>query len=158
MASHFNYRPPQTGQLRAGSVIDEYEELKAAELGQLSSPSEQVSRMKQGWGHGAQLAEREEVARRMGDDEDDDEDEQQYFFDRDQNGDEQVDYGEGSHDDDDENEDSGEDETTSQNEYAIDRAHKIGFFVDHFEFCMTRKDVRTVQRRFKLFQKNWREF
>lgn len=35
-------------------------------------------------------------------------------------------------------------ETTSQNEYAIDRAHKIGFFVEHFEFCMTLKDVRTV--------------
>ena len=52
----------------------------------------------------------------------------------------------------------GDGETTSQNEYAIDRAHKIGFFVDHFDFCMSAKEVRTVQRRFKLFQRNWREF
>ena len=47
----------------------------------------------------------------------------------------------------------------SQSEFAIDRAHKIGFFVeDDFEFCLTLKDVATVQRRFKLFYKNWKEF
>ena len=66
------------------------------------------------------------------------------------------DNGEGAdYDSEEEDEEEGYD---SQNEYAIDRAHKIGFFVDHFEFCMTLKDVRTVQRRFKLFHKNWREF
>ena len=36
------------------------------------------------------------------------------------------------------------DDETSLNEYAIDRAHKIGFFVEHFEFCMALKDVKTV--------------
>ena len=43
-------------------------------------------------------------------------------------------------------------------EFAIDRAAKIGFFVDEFEFCMRAKDIRTVQRRFKLFYSNWKDF
>ena len=53
-----------------------------------------------------------------------------------------------------------ESDTLSQSEYAIDRAHKIGFFSEAYQqdFCMTVKDVQTVQRRFKLFYKNWREF
>lgn len=63
----------------------------------------------------------------------------------------------GSQSEDDEGEDRGEGEETAS-EYAIDRAHKIGFFVDHFEFCMTMKDVKTVRRRFTLFKKNWSEF
>ena len=50
------------------------------------------------------------------------------------------------------------DKSDENNEYAIDRAHKIGFFVEQYEFRMTLKDVETVQRRFKLFKKNWRLF
>ena len=57
-----------------------------------------------------------------------------------------------------EGDDGESDDEASLNEYAIDRAHKIGFFVEHFEFCMALKDVKTVQRRFKLFQNNWRDF
>lgn len=64
------------------------------------------------------------------------------------------------HDDDDGEEDYGEGEESEENEqeYAIDRAAKIGFFIDEFEFCMTMRDVRVVQRRFQLFAQNWKEF
>ena len=80
---------------------------------------------------------------------DDESEEQRYFYDQQ---DQEQDSGQQS------SEKEEGDEEEAVNEYAIDRAHKIGFFEDHFEFCMTAKDVRTVQRRFKLFQKNWREF
>merc|ERR1719464_1852485 len=52
----------------------------------------------------------------------------------------------------------GEESEENEQEYAIDRAAKIGFFIDEFEFCMTMRDVRVVQRRFQLFAQNWKEF
>ena len=81
-------------------------------------------------------------------------DDQQYFFDvqkqeYDDQNDVQVE----------DDSSDGDGETISQEEYDIDRCHKIGFFPNQSEeFCMTRKDVKKIQRRFKLFYKNWREF
>jgi hypothetical protein len=29
-------------------------------------------------------------------------------------------------------------------EFAIDRAHKIGFFLDNFEFCLKPRDIKVI--------------
>ena len=54
--------------------------------------------------------------------------------------------------------DQEEDSQKDGEDYAVDRAIKIGFFIEENEFCMTAKDVKTVQRRFRLFYLNWKDF
>ena len=124
LGNQFPNQESQKNSMRPNSIIDEYEELKAAERGQLSSPTEEPARRGSNAAPPRQMEEYQQPGHEFQDGAHQD-DIQSYEVNEDR----------------DDTEDGEDSASASQSEYAIDRAHKIGFFVDHFEFCMTRKDV-----------------